>query len=368
MNAMTGGDAGFAGTLGRARLVAQGLVGPGWETPTDAVTAFGAMQGQDLPGVLASAALRSTGAIADVIADLDAGRLVRGYPMRGTVFLMPAADAAWITELCAPPTIRAASNRRKELDADVKAAARDATAAALASGPLSRADLFAAWSSAGVPTDEGAGYHLLFHLIAGGFVCYGPWNGTDQDIVLAEGWLPADSSLADRFGGDATAATAELLRRYLTTHGPATLRDFAWWTKLPLSRIRAAFALIEAEFESGPDGAAEPLLWRPGLRAEVEAAGRATAGVLLLPGFDEWVLGYSDRLFAMTADEHARLVPGNNGVFKRAVVKGGAVHGTWTRTGRPGARRLVLDEFRPLGVRARAAADRRFAEFPFAGA
>ena len=46
-------------TLARQRLVAQGLVTRPWATPTDAVRAFGAMQGQDLPGVLASAALRT---------------------------------------------------------------------------------------------------------------------------------------------------------------------------------------------------------------------------------------------------------------------------------------------------------------------
>ncbi len=76
------------------------------------------MQGQDLPGVLASAVLRTPLGVDAVLADLDAGRLVRGYPMRGTVFLLPAADAAWITELCARPSVRAASARSHQLDLD----------------------------------------------------------------------------------------------------------------------------------------------------------------------------------------------------------------------------------------------------------
>ena len=66
--------------LTSARLVAQRLVGPPFPDPTSAVAAFGAMQGQDLPGVVASAALRSSGAVADVLTALDDGRLVRGYP------------------------------------------------------------------------------------------------------------------------------------------------------------------------------------------------------------------------------------------------------------------------------------------------
>src|SRR5690606_9127670 len=103
-------------TLARRRLVAQGLLTRPWATPSDAVRAFGAMQGQDLPGALASAALRTTsGSVAEVVADLDAGRIVRGYPMRGTVFLMAAEDVTWVSQLCAGPAIRAAQSRRPQL-------------------------------------------------------------------------------------------------------------------------------------------------------------------------------------------------------------------------------------------------------------
>ena len=98
--------------------MAQGLITRPFATPTAAVEALGAMQGQDLPGVLASATLRTPLGADAVLADLDAGKLVRGYPMRGTVFLLPADDAAWITELCARPSVRAASARSHQLDLD----------------------------------------------------------------------------------------------------------------------------------------------------------------------------------------------------------------------------------------------------------
>ena len=87
---------------------------------------------------------------------------------------------------------------------------------------------------------------------------------------------------------------------------------------------------------------------------------------LLLPGFDEYVLGYADRLFAMADDHHRRLVPGNNGVFKRSVVIGGRVVGTWTRAGRPGGRTLEIDGFVPISEAARSRLEARYGEFPFA--
>lgn len=367
-------------TLARQRLVAQGLVTRPWATPTDAVRAFGAMQGQDLPGVLASAALRTrppegSGAadvadVSEVVAALDRGELVRGYPMRGTVFLMAADDATWMTELCAGPAIRASARRRLQLgldDGDVDRA-RDVAREVLAERPVSRAALVARWAEAGVATEEGRGYHLLSALIHETTLCYGPWNGSDQDVALTETWLPADRSLAALFDGDRVAAAAEMLRRYLTTHGPATLRDFAWWTKLPLREVRAALPLVADDLESGdgPDG--EPRFWRPGLLDEVTALGRATAAPLLLPGFDEFVLGYPDRLFAMTAEEHQALVPGNNGVFRKAVVRGGRVVGTWTRAGTAGRRTLVLTAFADHSPRQRATLERLFAAYPWVSA
>ena len=354
-------------TLARARLVAQGLVTRPFATSADAVGAFVAMQGQDLPGVISSAALRVDGGTAQgVLDELNAGRIVRGYPMRGTVFLMPAADVAWVTELCAAPAVRAARNRRHQLGLDQAHIDEALVVAerALAEGPISRPALFQLWAGLFDP-QGGRGYHVLVALISETRLCYGPWNGAEQDVALAEQWLPRGRTVAERFDGDRTLAAAELLRRYLTSHGPATLRDFAWWTKLPLGEIRRALPLIAGDLET--DGGAEPSYWHAGLLDEVAALGRASAAPILLPGFDEFVLGYQDRTFAMTEAEHQRIVPGNNGVFRRTVVAGGRVAGTWARGGRPGRRALTIEEFAPISDARHRALGRLFEAFPFVG-
>lgn len=354
--------------LGRARLVAQGLLTRPYADPLAAVTAHGAMQGQDLPGVIASAVLRTASkSAAAVTQHMEAGTLVRGYPMRGTVFLLPTADAAWMGQLCAAPALRAARSRQHQLGLDdaLVARAREVAFEALSGQPkgLSRADLFAVWEADGQPTKGGPGYHLLARLISETFLFYGPWNGTDQNVVLAEGWVPAGSGLEGRFNGDRIAAAAEFLRRYLNSHGPATIRDFAWWTKLTLRDARAALDLVGDEFEVGHE--AEPTYWRPGLRDLVSELGDGVAAPLLLPGFDEFILGYQDRLFAMTADEHRRLVPGNNGVFGRSVVVDGAVVGLWKRGGRPSKRQLELAEFSSIPEDVRDELGGLFEAFPF---
>lgn len=334
---------------------------------------MGAMQGQDLPGVIASAALRTAdGSVAEVVADLDSGALVRGYPMRGTVFLLAAADGRWIGQLCAGPALRGARGRQAALgltDRHVDRA-REAILSTLSTAPrgLPREEVMQVWESIGQPTSGGVGYHLLARLVSETLLFYGPWNGTDQNVVLADGWVPPDSGLEQRFSGDRIAAVAELLRRYLTSHGPATIRDFAWWTKLPLKEIRAAVPEATVGLEDvghGQDGAGEPAYSRPGLSEEVSERADEIAAPRLLPGFDEFILGYPDRTFAMTQEQVLRLVPGNNGMFRRSLVVDGQVRGLWKREGRPGKRTLALEPFGPLTRRVETRLPRLFDDFPF---
>ena len=351
--------------LARARLVSQGLVVRRWERPVEVATAFGAHQGQDLPGVLASIALRSGGGIEAVVEACTRGEIVRGYPMRGTVFLLAAADARWITQLCVDKSLRESERLLKGRGISAGHLERSAEIAAelLADGPRPRAELHAHWAEARLSEAQGANYHMTFHHIATGMLCYGPVVDGDQHIALTESWLPAGTGLEDRFNGDRDAACAELLDRYLTSRGPATLRDFSWWSKLSLGAARRAFALIRERFEELPGD--EPRYQRVGLADEVAAAGRSASRPLLLPGFDEFILGYQDRLFALTERDHPKLIPGNNGMFKRSAVLGGRVVGSWKRAGTPGRRRLELTRFEDLSSRSESSFEKAFRTWPF---
>lgn len=365
------------------RLVAQGLAIRPFGTAHDVARAQLAMQGQDLPGVIASIALRLSPevapsaqvAVAAVLAAFDEGTIVRGYPMRGTVFAVAAEDLRWITELCAGAPARAQERRRGQLGLDDEQVDRARTLLESAAGErtrgLSREDLFALWEREGLAPARGRGYHVLSYLMATGVAAYGPWNPQAQsnDVVLAETWLPLGTSIAERFGGDTDTAAAELLLRYLTGHGPATLRDAAWWSKLSLTTLRRVLPSLRGELETDPAAtvAGEELWWRPGLLDEVAAAGSAVDRLHLLPGFDEIVLGYPDRT-ALVPEEHLdALVPGNNGVFQRAVLRRGRIVGTWRRTGPPGRRAFAVDGFRTLPAIALREATSAHGRFPHLG-
>jgi hypothetical protein len=321
------------------RLVAQGITGDGGaadgrrSTPVDVVRSMLALQGQDLPGARWSIGLRGDGLTnADVAAAFDAGEIVRSWPMRGTLHVTAATDIGWMLELMAPRVVAATATRRAELKITAQdlERARDAAMASLGGGhALDRQALLAAIAEHGVFVDGQRGYHLLGYLAQTGVIVLGPTAGAQQAFVLLDEWVPTPRRL------DRDEALGELAVRYFRSHGPATDRDLARWSGLPLGEVRRGLAVCGEDnlARLGVDGTTYHLA------PQVLAASPAP-GVRLLPGFDEYILGYLDRSAAL-APEHAQaVVPGNNGMFMPTIVADGEVIGTWKATAR--AREVVI--------------------------
>lgn len=332
--------------LALLRLVAQRVVGPSPGGPADVVAWLLAAQAQDLPGVLASVALRTTDRSEDgVRAAFDAGEVVRTWPMRGTLHAVRAEDAAWLVALCAAGPMTAMARRRVELGLpdDVVARAERLLVDALAGGgALTRKEALAVWTDAGVDVGGGRGYQLLAHLAHARVVCLGPMRGKEQAFVLLDEWVPRQRRLGTDLDRD--EALAELALRFCRSHGPATDRDLSRWAGLPLRDVRAGIgaagdALTTLEVDATTYHL-DPAL--PDLLAEHRAAAR---GVHLLPGFDEVVLGYADRSVTVPPEHAARIVPGGNGVFRPTVLHDGVAVGTWRWTGSGRNRRRAAEPF-----------------------
>lgn len=343
------------------RLVAQRVVGPPCASPVEAVRLLAATQAQDLPGALRSVALRTLSRDRGEVRDaLAAGQVVRSWPMRGTLHLVVAEDLPWMLELMTARPLAAAARRRTDLgltDADVARAHAVVVDALTGGHAMSRAEILTRWEEAGQATSGGRGYHLLAHLAQIGVLCLGPMQETEQLFVLLREWVREPRVL------DREAALAEVAARYLTGHGPATAADLARWTGLPMGDVRAGIASAADRLATlelaGVTHYLDPAV--PDLLAEHRAAARRT---LLLPGFDEMVLGYADRTVLVPAAHAQRIVPGGNGVFRSTVVHDGVAVGTWqektggrgggtatTATSRASARRVEVDWFaEPDGV------------------
>lgn len=337
------------------RLAAQGVAVPGLG-PAAAVERMTAVQGQDLGQVLWAIGVRSPGSTRDdVRAAFDRGELVRSWPMRGTLHAMRPDDLRLLLSLTAERTVRAIARRATELGIDdaVLATARDTTVDVLSGGrSLVRDDLFTAYRAAGIDPTGGRGYHVLLRLAQEGLVAWGPTARVGQGLVLLDDWAPATTDLPDR-----DEALRRVLVGYLRGRGPATEADAASWTKLPLGDVRRARVAAGDTVEDLGDG----LL----ALADRPVTGGVPTGHLL-PGFDEYLLGYADRSAQLDPVHADRVVPGGNGIFLPMAVVRGRVVGAWARTERSRDVRVTLSPFKPLddaAVRALEAAARRYARF-----
>jgi hypothetical protein len=199
---------------------------------------------------------------------------------------------------------------------------------ALADGNrLTRRAVLELLEKAGIETVGQRGYHILFNLSMQQLIVFGPRECKEQTFVLFDEWLPDAADLS------ADAALALLTRRYFSGHGPATIKDFAGWCGLTLAAVRRGLAMAD-DLVSLDVGGVE--YWMSKATGETLLADAPEPDVSLLPGFDEFVLGYKDRSAILDPEFSALIVPGNNGVFRPTVVIDGRVVGTWKRTSKKG--------------------------------
>jgi winged helix DNA-binding protein len=326
-------------SLGLQRLAALRLVGERCTTPAEAIRVLGAAQGQDLPGVLASIAMRTaSGDVEEVRRAFDDGEIVRSWPMRGTLHVVAAGDLAWMLPLGTPRPLAAAAQRRGGLglaDESVEGAGEVAREALAGGGRATRAELGARWKDAGLVREAGHVAHTITVLAMRGVLAYGPFaTPKEQALVLLDEWVPAPRAL------ERDEALATWARVYFTGHGPARPQDFARWTGLPAADVRTAIEGAREHLVADDDG----LLLDPATPERLAAADDPGAE-LLLPGFDEFVLGYGERADILDPVHADRIVPGGNGMFRPTVVRDGRVVGTWKWVGSGRNRRVERELF-----------------------
>lgn len=295
----------------------------------------GALQAQDLGSGKWSLGVRMPGATeADVDGALATGEVLRTWPMRGTIHIIHPANAHWMLELTGRRALNGLQARWDFLGLDKPTVERGAEVLgdAVAGTRLTRAQCIATLTAAGIDATGQRAYHLLWYAAQIGVTCIGPNEGSEQTFVLLDEWAPHPRTPSR------DEALALLARMYFQSHGPATRADFQRWTGLTATDSKKAIAMADLTAATMDD---EDLLTVPGQTADVPP-------MLLLPGFDEFMLGYKDRSWFMQPEHLRRVVPGMNGVFKPTVVEHGRVIGTWQRKLMAKSVRLTVTGFNTL--------------------
>ncbi|WBB63674.1 winged helix DNA-binding domain-containing protein [Streptomyces sp. WMMC500] len=298
----------------RAQCVAGGVRCAGAEEMVERVFA---VQAQDIEAAALGLRARTHGLTRTAVrAALEERRtLFRGWFMRGTLHLVPAADVHWLLGLYGPRLVSRAARRYRDLGLDeglCERAERAVVDAVAAHGPLTRAELAARLARLGVEPDGQAPIHVIRRTALAGLVCHGPLRAGEPTYVALRDWLPPPTG-PQPAGDD---AVRELVRRYLRGHGPAGPDDFAAWSGLPAGAARRVWP-------EGPAGAA------PGVPSGAGGS-YPTPDVRLLPAYDDYWLGWRDRDAAIPRDVVRAVRPGG-GQIRAAVTVNGRAAGTWTR-------------------------------------
>lgn len=121
-------------------------------------------------------------------------------------------------------------------------------------------------------------------------------------------------------------ALAMLAERYFTSHCPATIADFIWWSGLPVKDGKIVLELVKDKLFAEKIGG--ETYW---LSNKLEMIKPGKSSAYLLPAFDEYIISYRDRSAAIEIESQAKRFT-KNGIFNPVVVINGKVTGIWKRT------------------------------------
>lgn len=339
-----------ASAMGLRRLYHQRITHSTFNDPSEVVAWLGAMQGQDYAGTKWSFGSRLAGFTdAHIEQAIATGVILRTWALRGTLHYVAPADIHWLVGLVGPRLIAGNAGRYKALELDEPTLLRstELIVEALQGGKhLTRSELFVYLEANRISTAGQRGFYMLQRAALERAIYQGPMQrNITSFLLLGEGeTLPKDE------------AVAQLAKRYFASHGPATLADFTQWAGLPISAARAGVASIRSELvEERIEG--QPYFFSP------ELPKQPARSLYLLPGFDEYVLGYRDRSAVLDAQFANAICPGGNGMFAPTIVSEGRIVGTWKREIKTKTVEISINPFFPLQAAEMSLVDEAATEF-----
>jgi hypothetical protein len=299
--------------------------------PVEIARAIAGAQAQDVYAGPLSFRSRSRRLTADEIrrARTEDRSLLRTWLMRTTVHMIPTEDAGWWLPLFEPRMERDTRRRLSQLgmpDGQHDRALSLVAEMLVDEGPLTRSQIAERLETAGIELNTMTRLHMMRLAVISGIACLGPDRGVETCLVRREDWIGKQPPF------DRDQALAELARRYIGAFGPATDRDFAYWSGLPLRDVRAGLDSVSGEIEQTKVGDGAMLVMRrrtPRLPREGQ--------VRMLGNFDTYLLGWKDRDFAVPNEHAAHVKEGGGGWIRPVIVEDGVVVGGW-RSARKGGR------------------------------
>lgn len=320
------------------RLLAQQLASPQFASPHDIVSHFGAMQAQDYRMMRWAVVMRMRRPSAEAFckAFYD-GEIIRLHLLRGTWQLVSCDDYPWMLRLFAGKaerTIRGwmKANRVTIDDEELHSIRHILAEECMAKGNATKEDFAAALMRHGINMDaHRLSYHIRLAEISGA-LCSGCLTPMRATYALAENKVKTTTQM------EKDEMLALLARKYFQSHSPATFDDYLWWSGLTVAECLRGMDALGAELSKDSWKGYEFYI-----HESCRRRGFRKGKSLLLPPFDEYLIGYKSREIVLhpTHVHHAHT---NNGIFFPIIARDGVICGNWS----PWEKELETSLFMPI--------------------
>ncbi len=312
--------------IAHQRLQNQHLIKPTLKDPAKVVEMLGAVQSQDFAGGKWALSMRMKSNATDETIEkaFTEGKILRTHVLRPTWHFVAPADIRWILQLTAPRVhaMNAYYYRQLELDKPVFQKSNKVIVKSLEGNKqLTRVELASVLKKAGIVANNLRLTYLMMYPELEGIICSGARRGKQFTYALLEERVPSVKPLKR------DEALAELVRRYFSTRGPATLHDFTWWSGLTLADARNGIEMVKHEFKH--EVIEGKTYWFAKSMSQAKAV---TPLAHLLPNYDEYFIGFKDRSAIGEVIRRSN-VPANNSAFLAHLITiDGQLVGGWKRT------------------------------------
>jgi hypothetical protein len=273
-----------------------------------------AIQAQDFPMAKWAIGLRMNGAPEKTVNEaIDKGEILRTHLLRPTWHFVSSDDICWLLDLTAPHLRSSMKSRDKGLelnDTILKKSGSLITNALQGGQQLTRLEMIQILENSGIATKDNRGSHILFQAEIEGIICSGESKGNKQTYALLNNRVRESKKLSRE------DALKKIAGKYFSSHGPATLKDFTWWSGLPVKDARNALEMAKPHLS-------EEIIESSAYYYK-ESSEFPEKTVCLLPAYDEYIISYKDRTASLSSLNHSRAVS-INGLFRPMIVINGQV-------------------------------------------
>ncbi|MDR2009451.1 MAG: winged helix DNA-binding domain-containing protein [Bacteroidales bacterium] len=311
--------------------------------PHKIVSWFGAMQSQSLEMAKWAIGSRLEGSTVSTIENaLNTGKIIRTHILRPTWHFVAAEDIHWMFELSNPriKPVYISYCRMIGVEETIIYKSIDILEKALTGNKhLTKEEISEILLHKNIKTDN----HLLNMIIGRaemeGIICNGKLRGNKQTYTLLQEWVPEKNKLSKE------EALECLARKFFSSHSPATLQDFVWWSGLTVTEARKAIELIKNDFISEEINGR--IFW---MKNNISVPDKTEISALLLPPFDEFVVSYKDRS-EIIEDQHYSKVMTKNGLFSPTIMLNGQIIGSWKKINTKNGIKIELSFFEKTNIK-----------------